>query len=164
MREFLKGLFDDDAELIDTIMAEHGKIVSRDKEELQTLKSQVKELEENSKDAEDIRSKYEELVNANNIREAKEKAKAEDDALDKNINALFEGKKFTSEYARNGLVNDIKESLNNPENEGKELNDIYNELTKDKTDIFTNPNQITDMTSMEDSEQTNTTKEIPLIW
>ena len=43
MREFLKGL-DLDSELIDTIMAEHGKLVTKDKEELQTLKSQMKDL------------------------------------------------------------------------------------------------------------------------
>ena len=33
MREFLKGL-ELDSELIDTIMAEHGKLVTKDKEEL----------------------------------------------------------------------------------------------------------------------------------
>lgn len=163
MREFLKGL-DLDSELIDTIMAEHGKLVTKDKEELQTLKSQMKELKENSKNADELQAKYDELVKANEEREAKQKAEEEDKILNDNINALFEGKTFTSEYARNGLLNDIKNGLNKPENKGKGIQDLFNELTKDKTDIFTNPNQIKDMEGMGDSEQDNNTKEMPIMW
>ena len=163
MREFLKGL-DLDSELIDTIMAEHGKLVTKDKEELQTLKSQMKELKENSKNADELQAKYDELVKANEEREAKQKAEEEDKMLNDNINALFEGKTFTSEYARNGLLNDIKLGLSKPENKGKGIQDLFDELTKDKTDIFTNPNQIKDMESMGDSEQDNKTKEMPIMW
>ena len=163
MREFLKGL-DLDNELIDTIMAEHGKLVTKDKEELQTLKSQMKELKENSKNADELQTKYDELVKANEEREAKKKAEEEDKILTDNINALFEGKTFTSDYARNGLMNDIKNGLNNPENKGKGIQDLFNELTKDKTDIFANPNQQKDMEGMGDSEQDNNTKEMPIIW
>ena len=163
MREFLKGL-DLDSELIDTIMAEHGKLVTKDKEELQTLKSQMKELKENSKNADELQAKYDELVKANEEREAKQKAEEEDKILNDNINALFEGKTFTSEYARNGLLNDIKAGLNKPENKGKGIQDLFDELTKDKTDIFTNPNQIKDMEGMGDSEENNNIKEMPKIW
>ena len=163
MREFLKGL-DLDSELIDTIMAEHGKLVTKDKEELQTLKSQIKELKENSKNADELQKQIDELVKANEEREAKQKAEEEDKILTDNINALFEGKTFTSEYARSGLLNDIKLGLNKPENKGKGIQDLFDELTKDKNDIFTNPNQIKDMTGMGDSEQDNNTKEMPLIW
>ncbi len=163
MREFLKGL-DLDNELIDTIMAEHGKLVTKDKEELQTLKSQMKELKENSKNADELQSKYDELVKANEEREAKQKAEEEDKILTDNINTLFEGKTFTSEYARQGLLNDIKSGLNKPENKGKGIQDLFDELTKDKTDIFTNPNQMKDMEGMGDSEENTNKKEMPIIW
>ena len=163
MREFLKGL-DLDSELIDTIMAEHGKLVTKDKEELQTLKNQLKELKQNSKNADELQSKYNELVKENEEREAKQKAEEEDKILTDNINALFEGKTFTSEYARNGLLNDIKNGLNKPENKGKGIQDLFNELTKDKDDIFTNPNQQKDMTGMGDSEQDDNKKEMPTLW
>ena len=96
--------------------------------------------------------------------EAKQKAEEEDKILTDNINALFEGKKFTSEYARSGLLNDIKLNLNKPENKGKGIQDIFNELTKDKTDIFANDNQMKDMEGMGDSEQDNNVKERPLVW
>jgi len=71
MREFLKGLELDD-ELIDTIMAEHGKHLTRLKEQVDDYKekvsnydNQIKELntkiETNSKDLEN----YEKLTNEN---------------------------------------------------------------------------------------------------
>ena len=163
MREFLKGL-DLDGELIDTIMAEHGKLVTKDKEELQTLKSQMKELRENSKNAEELQSKYDELVKANEEREAKAKAEEEDKILTNNINEVFGDKQFTSEYARVGLTNDIKNELNKPENKGRSIKEIFDTLTKDKTDIFANPNQLKDMAGMGDSEDKPETKEIPVLW
>ena len=163
MREFLKGL-DLDGELIDTIMAEHGKLVTKDKEELQTLKSQMKELKENSKNAEELQSKYDELVKANEEREAKAKAEEEDKILTNNINEVFGDKQFTSEYARVGLTNDIKNELNKPENKGRSIKEIFDTLTKDKTDIFANPNQLKDMAGMGDSEDKPETKEIPVLW
>ena len=96
--------------------------------------------------------------------EAKKQAEEQDKILTENINGLFEGKTFTSEYARNGLMKDIKDGLNKPENKGKGIQDLFNELTKVKTDIFVNPNQQKDMTGMGDSEQDNNVKEMPLIW
>lgn len=163
MREFLKGL-DLDGELIDTIMAEHGKLVTKDKEELQTLKSQMKELKENSKNAEELQKQVDDLIKANEEREAKAKAEEEDKILTNNINEVFGDKQFTSEYARTGLTNDIKNELNKPENKGRSIKDIFDALTKDKTDIFANPNQVKDMPGMGDSEEKSETKEMPMIW
>lgn len=163
MREFLKGL-DLDSELIDTIMAEHGKLVTKDKEELQTLKSQMKELKENSKNAEELQKQVDDLIKANEEREAKAKAEEEDKILTNNINEVFGDKQFTSEYARTGLTNDIKNELNKPENKGRSIKDIFDVLTKDKTDIFANPNQVKDMPGMGDSEEKPETKEMPMIW
>lgn len=163
MREFLKGL-DLDGELIDTIMAEHGKLVTKDKEELQTLKTQMKELKENSKNAEELQKQVDDLIKANEEREAKAKAEEEDKILTNNINEVFGDKQFTSDYARTGLTNDIKNELNKPENKGRSIKDIFDALTKDKTDIFANPNQVKDMPGMGDSEDKPETKEIPMIW
>ena len=164
MREFLKGL-DLDGELIDTIMAEHGKLVTKDKEELQTLKSQMKELKENSKNAEELQKQVDDLIKANEEREAKAKAEEEDKILTNNINEVFGDKQFTSEYARTGLTNDIKNELKKPENKGKGIKEIFDILTKDKTDIFASPNQVKDMAGMGDSEDNSSNvKEMPMIW
>ena len=162
----------------DLVMSLYGKAITKKDKEIETLTSSKKELEEkvttyetkinefneNAKDNADWKLKYDELQTSIKEQEAKKKAEEEDKILNENINKLFEGKTFTSEYARNGLLNDIKSGLNNPDNKGKGIQDLFNELTKDKTDIFTNPNQMKDMEGMGDSEQDNDTKEMPLIW
>lgn len=162
----------------DLVMSLYGKAITKKDKELETLKGEKKELEdkvttfetkidefnESAKDNADWKLKYEELQTSIKEQEAKQKAEEQDKIITNNINALFEGKTFTSEYARNGLLNDIKAGLNNPDNKGKGIQDLFDELTKDKTDIFTNPNQIKDMEGMGDSEQDNNTKEIPLMW
>lgn len=170
--EFLEG------EQIDKVMALYGKAIAKKDKEIETLTTNKKDLEdkvktyetkinefnESSKDNADWKSKYEELQTSIKEQEAKKKAEEQDKILTDNINAMFEGKTFTSDYARNGLLNDIKSGLNKPENKGKGIQELFDELTKDKTDIFTNPNQQKDMEGMGDSEQNNNVKEMPLIW
>ena len=167
-----------ESEQVDKVMSLYGKAITKKEKEIETLNASKKELEdkvatyetkinefnESAKDNADWKSKYEELQTSIKEQEAKKKAEEEDKILTDNINALFEGKTFTSEYARNGLLNDIKLGLNKPENKGKGIQDLFNELTKDKTDIFTNPNQMKDMESMGDSEEQNNTKEMPMMW
>lgn len=165
-------------EQIEKVMALYGKAIAKKDKEIETLNSSKKELEdkvatyetkinefnESAKDNADWKNKYEELQTSIKEQEAKQKAEEEDKILTDNINALFEGKTFTSEYARNGLLNDIKTGLNKPENKGKGIQDLFNELTKDKTDIFASENQLKDMEGMGDSEQDNNTKEMPILW
>ena len=167
-----------ESEQVDKVMALYGKAIGKYEKDIETLKEDKKTLEdkvstyetkinefnESAKDNADWKTKFEELQTSIKEQEAKQKAEEEDKVLTNNINALFEGKTFTSEYARNGLLNDIKSGLNKPENKGKGIQDLFDELTKDKTDIFTNPNQIKDMESMGDSEQDNNTKEMPIMW
>lgn len=167
-----------ESEQIDKVMSLYGKAVSKKESEIEKLNSNKKELEEklstyetkinefneSANENAEWKTKYEELQTSIKEQEAKKKAEEEDKILTDNINALFEGKTFTSEYARNGLLNDIKNGINNPENKGKGIQDLFNELTKDKTDIFTNPNQMKDMSGMGDSEQDNNTKDMPIIW
>lgn len=162
----------------DLVMSLYGKAITKKDKELENLKNDKKELEEkittyetkinefnvSAKDNADWKLKYEELQTSIKEQEAKQKAEEEDKILTDNINTLFEGKTFTSEYAKQGLLNDIKNGLNKPENKGKGIQDLFNELTKDKTDIFTSPNQIKDMSGMGDSEQDNNVKEMPILW
>ena len=167
-----------ESEQIDKVMALYGKAITKKDKEIETLTDSKKELEEkvttyetkinefneSAKENADWQSKYEELQTSIKEQEAKKQAEEQDKILTNNINALFEGKTFTSEYARNGLLNDIKNGLNKPENKGKGIQDLFDELTKDKTDIFTNPNEMKDMEGMGDSEQDNNTKDMPIMW
>ena len=147
MREFLKGL-DLDKETIDTIMAEHGKLITEAKEKTQDLENKVKDyeskIEELSSKAETNTKVQEELDNLKKSiaeNEAKAKAKAEDDALTKNITSAFGDKKFVNEYTKNAIISDIKTALKDSNNAGKSAKDLFEELTKDKEGIFDNPNK-----------------------
>lgn len=165
-------------EQIEKVMSLYGKAIKKKDEEVEKLTNSKKELEdkvatyetkinefnENAKDDAEWKLKYEELQTSIKEQEAKKKAEEEDKILTESINALFEGKVFTSEYARTGLLNDIKEGLNKPENKGKGIQELFDELTKDKNGIFTSPNEIKDMEGMGDSEQQNNVKEMPVIW
>ena len=165
-------------EEVKSILAKHGdyikieteKVDNKYREQLEDNKTTIddlkKQIEESPKSSEmeSLKSKIADYEQKEADRIAKQKAEEEEKVLTDNINALFEGKTFTSEYARSGLLNDIKAGLNKPENKGKGIQELFDELTKDKTDIFTNPNQIKDMEGMGDSEQNNNAKEMPLIW
>lgn len=162
----------------DLVMSLYGKAITKKDKEIETLNNSKKELEnkvatfetkinefnESAKDNAEWKTKYEELQTSIKEQEAKKQAEEQDKILTDNINNLFEGKTFTSDYARSGLMNDIKAGLNKPENKGKGIQDLFDELTKDKTDIFTNPNQMKDMEGMGDSEQDNNTKDMPIMW
>ena len=147
MREFLKGL-ELDKETIDTIMAEHGKLITEAKEKTQELENKVKDYEnkigELSSKAETNTKVQEELDNLKKSiaeNEAKAKAKAEDEILTKNITSVFGDKKFVNDYTKNAIVNDIKTALKDSNNAGKSAKDLFEELTKDKEGIFDNPNK-----------------------
>ena len=162
---------------IKSIIAKHGEYI---KTETEKVDSKYKsEIEDNKKTIDELKAQLETSPKTDEIeslkktiadyeqkeadRKAQQKAEEEDKILTNNINQLFEGKTFTSDYARNGLLNDIKVGLNKPENKGKGIQDLFDELTKDKTDIFASPNQVKDMEGMGDSEEQNI-KEIPLVW
>lgn len=156
MREFLKGL-ELDKETIDTIMAEYGKNVQGLREQVDEYKgrvneylNEINELTQLNEDGSRAQQELQYLRDSIAEREANERAKQEDEKLTKDIFSLFGDKKFSSEYAKKGLLNDIKAELQKPENINKGIRDIYEDLTKDRTDIFVNPNQIQDMPSMGD--------------
>ena len=157
MREFLKGL-DLDSELIDTIMAEHGKLVTKDKEELQTLKSQIKELKENSKNAEELQVKYDELSKKIEEETAKKKAEEEDGIITNNINQVFGDKKFVNDFTKNAIMNEIKTALKDSANIGKSAKDLFEEITKGKDGIFANPNKMEDMPGVDDNVENAVSK------
>ena len=152
MREFLRGL-EFDEETVDTIMAEYGKLVTKDKEKIQELENQVLNSGENWK------KKFEELDTQVKKEKEEKKAKEEDDMLVKNINEAFGDKKFVNEYTKNSIINEIKMALKDNANQGKSAKDLFNEITKDKEGIFTNPNSMVDMPGIGDVDTGNISRE-----
>lgn len=162
----------------DKVMAIYGKAINKVKTELENAKSElaeskdkiatyetkINEFNEESKDNANWKTKFEELQTSIKEQEAKREAEEQDKILTNNILELFGDRKFTSEYAKNGLLNDIKNGLNLPENKGKGIQELFDSLTKDKEGIFVNPNQIKDMAGVGDSGEETPKNEIPLIF
>lgn len=158
MREFLRGL-DFDEELIDAIMAEHGKLVTKDKEALSDLKSKLKDLEEAKKEDAGFKEKYEALTKKLDEEKAEKKKKAEDEAIEKSIIESLGDKKFVNDYTKKSVVNEIRTALEDEANKGKSVKDLLKDIAKDKKGLFVNPNQMVDMAGIDESVENTYTKE-----
>lgn len=164
MREFLKGL-ELDKETIDSIMAEYGKQVQGYKETIEENKTTIDDLKAQMEKA----PKSEEMESLKNTiatyeakeqeRLASEKAKKEDELLTNNIISAFGDKKFVNDFTRDAIVKEMKTALNDDANKSKSYKDLFEEITKDKTDIFVNPNRIIDMPSVDESVETVVSKD-----
>ena len=153
---------------IKSIIAESGKVVENEKNKIEEqykndivnykntiddLKGQI-EKAPSSEEMENLKQKITDFEAKETARIEQEKATKAEQTLNNNILAVFGDRKFSSEYAKNGLLSDIKAEMKKEENQGKGIKDIFEELTKDKTGIFENPNQFQDMTPMEDIDNT----------
>ena len=126
MREFLKGL-DLDKETIDTIMAEHGKIVTESKEMIMSLQDEVNgyktQIEQNSESLKNLESltnenkdlKAEIQMNGSNVK--KEFSKFVRSEVMANVNeendftkALETYKKDNPQYFGDGVVRKVQSS------------------------------------------------------
>jgi len=147
----------------DKVEEKYKQQIEDNKATIDDLKSQLQEAPKTD-ELENLKKTIADYEQKEKDREAKIKQEEEEKVLEDSINLLFEGKTFTSDYARQGLLNDIKSGINNPANKGKGVKELFEELTKDKTDIFANPNEQKDMTGMGDSEENTNIKEMPIIW
>ena len=152
-------------EEIKAIMKEHGKSITTEtqkvedkyKKDIDEYKATIDGLKEQinkapkSEEIENLNKKIADYEQKEADRIAKEQAEKEEQALTNNILNVFGDKKFTSDYAKNGLLNDIKIELKKEENKGVGIQQIFDNLTKDRTDIFANPNQVKDMEGMGDT-------------
>ena len=158
MREFLKGL-DLDKETIDTIMAEHGKLITEAKEKTQELENKVKDyeskIEELSSKAETNTKVQEELDTLKKQIAEEKKQKEQEDleaTLNKNVLEAIGDAEFVNERTKNAIINEVKTALQDKANVGKSAKDIFEIITKDSTDIFKNKNELKDMPDIQESK------------
>ena len=158
MRDFLKGL-DLDKETIDTIMAEHGKLITEAKEKTQELENKVKDYEskigELSSKAETNTKVQEELDKLKTQIAEEKKQKEQEDleaTLNKNVLEAIGDKEFVNERTKNAIINEVKTALQDKANVGKSAKDIFETITKDSTDIFKNKNELKDMPDIQESK------------
>lgn len=147
-KEFLEKL-GITGEAADAIFAERGKEITEVNKKIESLTSENAKLNENinnisaekdklSKDAVDssaIQKQFDDYKAEIAAMLSKRDAEAADKELTSKIESVFGDRKFTSDYARVGLINDIKSKYNEEGNKSS-LSEIFDSLTKDKTGIF----------------------------
>lgn len=147
-KEFLEKL-GITGEAADAIFAERGKEITEVNKKIESLTSENAKLNENinnisaekdklSKDAVDssaIQKQFDDYKAEIAEMLKKSAAEAADRELTSKIESVFGDKKFTSDYARVGLINDIKAKYNEEGNTSS-ISEILDSLTKDKTGIF----------------------------
>ena len=105
MREFLKGL-DLDGELIDTIMAEHGKHLTGLKEQVENYKQQITDYENKVKQSNTtIESNSESLKNLQDVTNENTNLKAQLQMSDSNVKKEFS--KFVTSEVQAKVTDDV---------------------------------------------------------
>lgn len=177
LKDYLEGLEIGEEKIklskedIKGILAESGKVVNTETDKLkEEYKKTIDDLKEQVKNApssneiENLKNTIADMEAKEQKRIADEKAKKDDEILTNNILQVLGDKQFVNDYTKNAIINDIKVALKDANNGGKSAKDLFEEMTKDKSDIFVNPNQMQDMEGMGDSEDNTNKKDIPLMW
>ncbi len=165
-------------EEIKNILAEHGKSVTtetnkivEDKEkEITNYKTTIDDLKKQiesspkSDELESLKTKIADFEVKETERVRLEQERAKEVNLDNNINEAIGDKKFINDFTKTAIVSEIKNALKDSTNAGKSAKEIFEAMTKDKNDIFVNPNKPADMPSGNDGEDINNVQQIPTLW
>ena len=147
-REFLEGL-KLDAEIVDKIMAENGKDINKEKAkyaDYDDLKSQLetanktiekfKDYDQTKAEVEKYKAEFEKLQKESETKIATMERQAK-------VKEYLSSKKFVNDITRDAIAGKMGEMLGADESKGKNLDDIFAELTKGKQDILKDETQAT---------------------
>lgn len=130
------------------VFAMNGKDVEKVKGDVSTLKAQLAEaqstistLESNKGDMETLQAELKKYQDAEEARTKAEQEAAEQAAMLERFNKAAEGKEFSNDLAKNGLMEAFRAAVNDPANTGKGDAELFGMLTKDVPGLFKNPQQ-----------------------
>lgn len=146
--EQIKGALKESGTVVDTEVNKAKETLQKEidnyKSTIDDLKQQIEKAPK-SDDIEALKTKITEYENAEQKRKEAEETAKKDSILTNNILEAIGDKKFVNDYTKDSIINEIKKELNDNNNAGKSAKDIFEAITKDKTDIFDNPNKISDI-------------------
>ena len=140
-RDFLEGL-KLDADIIDKIMAENGKDINREKAkyaDYDDIKSQLEKANntiDKFKDYDQVKAEVEKYKAENEKLQKENAAKIATMERQAKVKDYLSSKKFVNDITRDAIATKMGETLEADESKGKNLDDIFAELTKDKTNIL----------------------------
>lgn len=140
-RDFLEGL-GVPAEAIDKIMAENGKDIEGAKAKFADYDDIRKQLDaanatlEKFKDYDQTKAEVEKYKAEN--KKLQEESAAKIAAMERSakVNEFLSGKKFVNDITREHISKQIADALADGKHEGKNIKDIFDEITKDRADIL----------------------------
>lgn len=146
-REDISRIFPDATkEQINEIMNLNGADVNQARGDSEQLRSDltaarntISELEKAKGDADALQKQIDAFKKADADRIAAEAVAAEQAKLETRLNAVVGERKFASDYARRGVLEDFGKALKDEANTGKSDADIFAALTKDQN-IFVSQN------------------------
>ena len=153
--EQIKGALKESGTVVDT---EVTKVKETMQKEIDNYKSTIDGLKEQINKApktdeyETLKTKIAEYEQKEAERQQKAQAEEQDRILTNNILEAIGEKKFVNEYTKNSIINEIKTALSDTNNAGKSAKDLFESITKDRTDIFENPNQMKDMPDVQTND------------
>lgn len=147
-RDFLENL-GVPAEAIEKIMAENGKDIESTKAKFADYDDLKKQLEtangtlEKFKDYDQTKADVEKYKAE--LKKSQEESTAKIAAMERSskVKDFLSGKKFVNEITRDAIAAKMGEALGADTSKGKSLDDIFGELTKDKSDILKDENKPT---------------------
>lgn len=146
--EQIKGALKESGTVVDTEVNKAKETLQKEidnyKSTIDDLKQQIEKAPK-SDDIEALKTKITEYENAEQKRKEAEETAKKDAILTNNILEAIKDKKFVNDYTKNSIISEIKKGLSDSNNAGKSAKDIFEALVKDRTDIFENPNKITDI-------------------
>ena len=159
-------------EEIKSILSEHGKSIKVETEKVKNnmqkenddLKKTIEDLKiqidnaPKTSDLENLKSKIAEYETKEKERKEEEDKKNLEETLNKNVLEAIGDKDFVNERTKNAIINEIKTALQDKANVGKSAKDIFEDITKDSTDIFKNQNEMKDMSDIKDDVSTGKSK------
>lgn len=144
-RDFLESL-GLESEVIDKIMKENGK-------DIESAKAKFSDYDDIKKQLETANATLEKFKDYDQTKAEVEKYKAELEKSQKEsaakiaamersakVKDFLTGKKFVNDITRDAIASKMGEMLGADESKGKSLDDIFGEITKDKTDILKDDN------------------------
>lgn len=147
------------------VNVETEKVENKYKQDVENYKTTINDLKAQiekapkSDEIESLKTKIADYEQKEADRIANQKAKEEDDILTNNINAVFGDKKFVNDFTKNAIMNEIKTALKDNANLGKSAKDLFEEMTNGKDGIFANPNQVVDMTEIDENVENVVSKD-----
>ncbi len=140
-RDFLEGL-GVPAEAIDKIMSENGKDIEGAKAKFADYDDVKKQLEaanaaiDKFKDYDEVKAEVEKYKAE--LKKSQEESAAKIAAMERSskVNEFLGDKKFVNSITREHISKQIADALADGKHEGKNIKDIFDEITKDKADIL----------------------------